>query len=53
MTLYELANQVFINVLKSSHKTCVLASYQDENVILTEQDGKYVVVFDPLDVSKY
>jgi len=48
-----LANEVFINVLKSSSKTCILGSEEDDEPIevCIENQGKYVVSFDPLDGS--
>lgn len=48
-----LANEVFVNSLKSSHKCCVLVSEEEENAIEIDihQQGKYVVAFDPLDGS--
>jgi fructose-1,6-bisphosphatase I len=48
-----LANEVFINVLKSSSKTCILASEEDDEPIevCIDNQGKYVVSFDPLDGS--
>jgi fructose-1,6-bisphosphatase I len=40
-------------MLKSSYTTCVLASEEDETIIIVdkEQRGKYIVCFDPLDGS--
>ncbi|XP_076336850.1 fructose-1,6-bisphosphatase 1-like isoform X3 [Tachypleus tridentatus] len=48
-----LANDLFINMLKSSYTTCLLISEEDEQVIEVETDkrGKYIVCFDPLDGS--
>ncbi|KAK3604684.1 hypothetical protein CHS0354_009296 [Potamilus streckersoni] len=48
-----LANDLFINMLKSSYLTCVLASEENENAIIveTERQGRYMVCFDPLDGS--
>ncbi|KAG8194849.1 hypothetical protein JTE90_017282 [Oedothorax gibbosus] len=48
-----LANELFINMLKSSYGTCLLVSEENENVIEveTEKQGKYIVCFDPLDGS--
>jgi len=48
-----LANDLFINMLKSSFTTCALVSEENENVIEVETDrqGKYIVAFDPLDGS--
>lgn len=48
-----LANELFINMLKSSFTTFMLVSEENEQVIEveTEKQGKYVVFFDPLDGS--
>ena len=48
-----LANDLFINSLKSSFTTCALISEENEKVIEVEveQRGKYIVAFDPLDGS--
>jgi len=48
-----IANELFINMLKSSLKTCLLVSEENENIIHVskEEEGKYVVCFDPLDGS--
>ncbi|XP_046447374.1 fructose-1,6-bisphosphatase 1-like [Daphnia pulex] len=48
-----LANELFINLLRSSFTTCLLVSEEDETVIEveTEKQGKYIVCFDPLDGS--
>lgn len=48
-----MANELFINMLKSSYTTCLLVSEEDEQVIEVEtsQQGKYMVFFDPLDGS--
>lgn len=48
-----LANDLFINMLKSSYATCLLVSEENENVIEVEieKQGKYIVCFDPLDGS--
>lgn len=47
------ANQLFINMLKSSFVTCLMVSEENENVIEVEveKQGKYIVCFDPLDGS--
>jgi fructose-1,6-bisphosphatase I len=48
------ANKVFINSLNYIGKICVMASEEDENMIMIPQDypkGDYVVMFDPLDGS--
>lgn len=48
-----IANELFINMLKSSFKTCLLVSEENEDVIhvAKDEEGKYVVCFDPLDGS--
>lgn len=48
-----LANDLFINMLKSSYSTCLLISEENEDVIQVEREkrGKYIVAFDPLDGS--
>lgn len=48
-----LANEVFINSLRSSSKCAVLISEEEENAIEIDipQQGKYIVAFDPLDGS--
>ncbi|XP_038072013.1 fructose-1,6-bisphosphatase 1-like [Patiria miniata] len=48
-----LANDLFINSLRSSFTTCALISEENETVIEVEaeQRGKYIVAFDPLDGS--
>lgn len=48
-----LANDLFINMLKSSFTTCMLVSEENDEVIEveTEKQGKYIVTFDPLDGS--
>ncbi|XP_076370440.1 fructose-1,6-bisphosphatase 1-like [Tachypleus tridentatus] len=48
-----LANDLFINMLKSSFTTCLLVSEENEQSIEVETDkrGKYIVCFDPLDGS--
>jgi len=48
-----LANELFINLLRSSYTTCLLVSEENETVIEveTERQGKYIVAFDPLDGS--
>lgn len=49
-----LANDLFINMLKSSYTTCLLVSEENETVIEveTEKQGKYIVCFDPLGKSR-
>ncbi|XKL61705.1 hypothetical protein PGB90_001538 [Kerria lacca] len=48
-----LSNDLFVNMLKSSYKTSVLVTEENENAIVveTEKRGKYIVCFDPLDGS--
>ena len=48
-----LANDLFINMLKSSFTCCILVSEENEQYIEveTEKAGKYIVAFDPLDGS--
>lgn len=48
-----LANEIFINSLRSSGKVAVMVSEEDEEAIFVEEGlrGKYIVVFDPLDGS--
>ncbi|RWS28328.1 fructose-1:6-bisphosphatase 1-like protein [Leptotrombidium deliense] len=48
-----LANDLFINMLKSSFATCLLVSEENDKVIEVEveKQGKYIVAFDPLDGS--
>ncbi|CAF3240022.1 unnamed protein product [Rotaria socialis] len=48
-----LANELFINMLKSSYTVKVMASEENENLVEVEipKQGKYVVCFDPLDGS--
>lgn len=48
-----LSDELFVNMLQSSYTTCVLASEEDENIIVVpkEKRGKYIVCFDPLDGS--
>jgi len=48
-----LANDLFINMLRSSYATCLLVSEENDNEIEveTEKQGKYIVTFDPLDGS--
>ena len=50
-----IANDIFINSLRSSGKVSVMVSEEDENAIFvtdqTLQGGGYCVVFDPLDGS--
>ncbi|KAL7004548.1 Fructose-1,6-bisphosphatase [Cystobasidiomycetes sp. EMM_F5] len=48
-----LSNEIMVNTLKLSGKTCVMVSEEDEEAIIVEDmyRGKYAVVFDPLDGS--
>ncbi|XP_067839285.1 fructose-1,6-bisphosphatase 1-like [Heptranchias perlo] len=48
-----LSNDMVINMLKSSFSTCVLVSEEEKNAIIVDPDqqGKYIVCFDPLDGS--
>lgn len=48
-----LANDLFINMLRSSFTVCLMVSEENETVIEveTEKQGKYIVCFDPLDGS--
>lgn len=48
-----LANELFINMLRASYTVALLISEENETVIEveTEQRGKYIVAFDPLDGS--
>jgi fructose-1,6-bisphosphatase I len=46
-----LANEVFINTLKSSNECCVILSEEEEEPIILLEDAKYIVAFDPLDGS--
>ncbi|KAK4881385.1 hypothetical protein RN001_004704 [Aquatica leii] len=48
-----LANELFVNMIKSSFTACALVSEENEKMIEIETDrqGKYIVSFDPLDGS--
>ncbi|XP_033117946.1 fructose-1,6-bisphosphatase 1-like, partial [Anneissia japonica] len=48
-----LANDLFINMLKSTFATCALISEENEKCIVVEAEkkGKYIISFDPLDGS--
>jgi fructose-1,6-bisphosphatase I len=48
-----LSNEIMINSLKACGKTAVLVSEENEEAIIVEGklQGKYCVVFDPLDGS--
>ena len=50
-----LSNDLFINMLGSSMTVCGMVSEENENVIrvpaMEEKQGKYILLFDPLDGS--
>ena len=46
-----LANEIFVHALQASHKVCVMASEEEDKVIIGTENGKYIVSFDPLDGS--
>jgi fructose-1,6-bisphosphatase I len=46
-----LANEVFINSLKSSNQVCVILSEEEDEPIIIDEAAKYIVAFDPLDGS--
>jgi fructose-1,6-bisphosphatase I len=48
-----IANDLFVNMLRSSYACSIMVSEENENVIevQTDHQGKYIVVFDPLDGS--
>ncbi|CAI9735392.1 -fructosefructose-1,6-bisphosphatase,6-bisphosphatase 1 [Octopus vulgaris] len=48
-----LSNDLFINMLKSSFTTALMVTEENENAVLVEVEnqGKYIVCFDPLDGS--
>lgn len=48
-----LANDLFINMLKSCGEACLLVSEENEEIVEVpeEKSGKYIVCFDPLDGS--
>lgn len=48
-----IANDIFINSLRTSGKVAVMVSEENEDMIIVEDDlrGQYCVVFDPLDGS--
>lgn len=48
-----LSDELFVNMLTSSYTACLLASEEDEEVMIVEKEkrGKYIVCFDPLDGS--
>ncbi|MCS7074026.1 MAG: class 1 fructose-bisphosphatase [Bacteroidia bacterium] len=45
------ANEQMISALSNSGQTCVMASEENEDIIVGNPQGKYVVLFDPLDGS--
>uniref|UniRef100_A0A0V0G3V6 Fructose-1,6-bisphosphatase isozyme 2 n=1 Tax=Triatoma dimidiata TaxID=72491 RepID=A0A0V0G3V6_TRIDM len=48
-----LANELFINMIRSSYTTCLLVSEENDEAIIipSEERGKYIVCMDPLDGS--
>lgn len=48
-----IANENFINTLRSSTKVCLMVSEENDDpvTVATDKSGKYVCVFDPLDGS--
>lgn len=48
-----LANDLFVNMLRSTFKVCAMVSEENDNVIMvdTDNEGRYIVCFDPLDGS--
>ena len=48
-----LSNEIMINLLRTSGKTAILVSEEDEEAIFIDgkEKGHYCVVFDPLDGS--
>merc|ERR1711892_1244934 len=46
-----LANDLFINMLRSSYACCMMVSEENEIEVDAEHQGKYIVTFDPLDGS--
>ena len=46
-----LANEVFINSLKSSQQVSVILSEEEEKPIIVDEEAKYIVSIDPLDGS--
>ena len=50
---WAVSNEIMVQTLKLSGKTCVMVSEEDEEAIIVEEmfRGKYAVVFDPLDGS--
>lgn len=48
-----LANELFVNMMRSSYGACLLVSEENDSVLEVEVEkrGKYVVCFDPLDGS--
>jgi fructose-1,6-bisphosphatase I len=46
-----LANEVFINSLRSSGEVCVILSEEEDEPIIVNEEAKYIVAFDPLDGS--
>nr|AFM87628.1 fructose-1,6-bisphosphatase 1 [Callorhinchus milii] len=48
-----LSNDLVVNMLKSSFSTCILVSEEEKEAIIVDPDqqGRYIVCFDPLDGS--
>lgn len=46
-----ICNEVFINTLKSSRKVLAILSEEENEPIFIDDNGKYIVSFDPLDGS--
>ncbi|XP_039271122.1 fructose-1,6-bisphosphatase 1-like [Styela clava] len=48
-----LANDLMVNLLRSSYSTCLMVSEENDNVVEVDlkKHGKYIVTFDPLDGS--
>lgn len=49
--LDEFANEVLIKSLNSSQSIAVMGSEENEEIILSNPDAKYIILFDPLDGS--
>ena len=46
-----IGDEIFINAMKASDRVKVLASEEQEEIIVFDGDGKYAVVCDPIDGS--
>ena len=46
-----MAHDIFVNLLKSTHRVHQLISEEAENPLTLEGDGPYCIAFDPLDGS--